>query len=135
MLKLYDKTDILKPLHILFRKSEIVETRTDISREDEYLQVSAYSPSKGTAYRPHIHLPITRTTEITQECWIVISGSVKVTYYDKNKNIIHTDTLGPGDCTITFRGGHTYEILEDDTVVYEIKTGPYFGQTVDKEFI
>ena len=32
-------------------------------------------------------------------------------------------------------GGHTYSILEDDTVIYEYKTGPYFGQTLDKEFI
>jgi hypothetical protein len=25
-------------------------------------------------------------------------------------------------------GGHTYQILEDDTIVYEYKTGPYEGQ-------
>ena len=30
-----------------------------------------------------------------------------------------------GDCSMTFEGGHTYTILEDDTVVYEYKTGPY----------
>ena len=34
-----------------------------------------------------------------------------------------------------FDGGHTYEILVDDTVVYEYKTGPYMGQAKDKEFI
>ena len=32
-------------------------------------------------------------------------------------------------------GGHTYEILESDTLVYEYKTGPYEGQKLDKEFI
>jgi hypothetical protein len=36
---------------------------------------------------------------------------------------------------MTFRGGHTYDILADDTVVHEYKTGPYYGQAVDKEFI
>ena len=36
---------------------------------------------------------------------------------------------------MTFQGGHTYEILEDDTIVYEYKTGPYKGQENDKVFI
>ena len=36
---------------------------------------------------------------------------------------------------MTFQGGHTYEILEEDTIVYEYKTGPYKGQANDKEFI
>ena len=30
---------------------------------------------------------------------------------------------------------HTYEILEDNTLVYEYKTGPYLGIKKDKEFI
>ena len=31
--------------------------------------------------------------------------------------------------------GHTYTILEDDTVVYEYKTGPYTGVENDKVFL
>ena len=49
--------------------------------------------------------------------------------------IIETPILEVGDCSMTFRGGHTYEILEDDTVVYEYKTGPYKGIENDKVFI
>ena len=40
-----------------------------------------------------------------------------------------------GDCSMTFEGGHTYTILEDDTVVYEYKTGPYHAQKMDKVFL
>ena len=36
---------------------------------------------------------------------------------------------------MTFEGGHTYTILEDETIVYEYKTGPYKGQENDKVFI
>jgi len=43
--------------------------------------------------------------------------------------------LRPGDASFTLYGGHTYEILEDDTIVYEYKTGPYEGQKLDKTFI
>jgi hypothetical protein len=55
--------------------------------------------------------------------------------YDIDDTIIHTPILHKGDCSITFYGGHTYEILEDNTVVYEYKTGPYYGLQNDKEFI
>ena len=39
------------------------------------------------------------------------------------------------DLSMTFRGGHNYEILENDTIVYEFKTGPYLGIEFDKKFI
>ena len=32
-------------------------------------------------------------------------------------------------------GGHTFEILEDDTIICEQKNGPYYGQELDKKFI
>jgi len=40
-----------------------------------------------------------------------------------------------GDCSITFCGGHNYMCLEDDTLIYEAKTGPYLGVEKDKTFI
>jgi len=49
--------------------------------------------------------------------------------------IIATPILYPGDASFTLEGGHTYEILEDNTLVYEYKTGPYEGQALDKKFI
>ena len=48
---------------------------------------------------------------------------------------LESHVLGPGDSSFTLEGGHTYEILADDTVVYEYKTGPYQGQSSDKEFL
>jgi len=35
---------------------------------------------------------------------------------------------------MTFEGGHTYEILEENTSIYEFKTGPYNGRENDKQF-
>ena len=36
---------------------------------------------------------------------------------------------------MTFQGGHNYEILEENTRVLEYKTGPYYGQKLDKVFV
>ena len=55
--------------------------------------------------------------------------------YDLDDTIIHEPILNPGDISMTFRGGHNYVALEEDTIVYEYKTGPYKGQENDKTFI
>ena len=72
---------------------------------------------------------------IAQESWVVIQGKVICTFYDIDNTIIATPTLNSGDSSFTLEGGHTYTILEDNTLVYEYKTGPYEGQALDKEFI
>mgnify|MGYP003674399210 FL=1 len=52
-----------------------------------------------------------------------------------NTTILATPILEAGDASFTLYGGHTYEILEENTIVYEYKTGPYEGQELDKRFL
>ena len=40
-----------------------------------------------------------------------------------------------GDVIILLRGGHGYDILDDDTEVLEIKNGPYVGSDLDRRRI
>lgn len=136
MKRIYSKVDPTKLLHIINRFEDI-ENRIDISPEEQFLQASAIKVDSGKSYRPHKHLvkAVLETETITQESWVVIQGCVKVTLYDLDDTVIATEVIGKGDSTITFAGGHGYEILEDNTVVYEYKTGPYRGQQLDKTFI
>ena len=91
---------------------------------------------KGKTFRPHKHIyKACPDSSIAQESWVVIKGRVKAILYDIDDTIIAEEIIEPGDCSITFEGGHNYEILEEETVVYEYKTGPYQGQKLDKEFI
>ena len=90
----------------------------------------------GHTFAPHRHLwKEGEDLCIAQESWVVIKGSVKCIFYDLNNIILKEIILYPGDCSVTLSGGHTYLILEDDTLVYEYKTGPYKGQKLDKQFI
>ena len=43
--------------------------------------------------------------------------------------------LGAGDCVVVFKAGHGFEVLEDNTILYEFKNGPYFGVEIDKTYI
>lgn len=136
MEKIYSKVDPTKLLHIIHRFSEI-DKRFDIVPENNFIQCSSFNLPKNTTFKPHKHIEKKRAYEkqLAQESWIVIRGSVKCIFYDLNDEIIATPTLFPGDASFTLYGGHNYEILEDDTVVYEYKTGPYEGQLLDKMFI
>tara|TARA_A100000172_G_scaffold79668_2_gene67262 strand:- start:3443 stop:3856 length:414 start_codon:yes stop_codon:yes gene_type:complete len=135
MKKIFSKVEKGLLLHAIHRYEDITEKRADISPEEEFLQVSTFRLKKDKTFRAHYHIENIKETNRTQESWVVIKGSVKVMLYDIDKRLISEEILKQGDCTVTFRGGHNYLCLEDDTVVYEYKTGPYQGQKLDKEFI
>jgi len=135
MKKIYSKVEPTTLLHIINRLNEI-DGRTDIAPENQFLQLATLKMEKGKTFKPHKHIWKSGEEKcIAQESWVVIKGSVKVIMYDLDDKVISTPILYPGDCSMTFQGGHNYEILEEDTVVYEYKTGPYKGVENDKEFI
>jgi len=107
--------------------------RHDASTVDEILQVSALSLAKNKVVKSHMHKPVVRGTIGTQEAWIVISGSIRAEIFDTNKDKISENILMSGDCVVLYRGGHSMQVLEDDTVIYEIKNGPYLGAENDSQ--
>jgi cupin fold WbuC family metalloprotein len=135
MLEFQSRLDNSVRLHRLVRREDICGARKDVCPPEEPLQMACLALGEGTAFRAHKHILQRRTTDIAQEAWIVIAGSVQVTYYDLDDSVLAVETLAPGDCSITFRGGHAYTALSEGTLVYECKTGPYQGQAKDKVFI
>ena len=136
MEKIYSKVDPLKLLHLIVRKEEITPGRQDIVPEENFIQCSILNMEKGKTFRPHKHIWKEKTRNvIAQESWVVIQGSVKCIFYDIDNTIIAEPILYPGDTSFTLEGGHNYFILEDNTLVYEYKTGPYEGQALDKTFL
>ena len=136
MEKIYSKVQPDKLLHMVVRKDEIKPGRVDIVSEENFIQCSMLNMEKGKTFKPHKHIWKERTCNvIAQESWIVIQGSVKCIFYDLDDTIIAEPILYPGDSSYTLEGGHNYLIMEDNTLVYEYKTGPYEGQAMDKTFL
>lgn len=135
--KIYSKVEKDLLLHIVFSPKQQELQREDIVPDDNFIQCSFLQMEKGKTFRPHKHIYKARTYEkqIAQESWMVVGGKVKCIFYDIDDTIVETVVLEPGDASFTLLGGHNYEILEDNTIVYEYKTGPYEGQQFDKEFI
>jgi len=133
---IYSKVDSSKLLHIIVRKRDIKLGRIDVVPEQEFIQCSILGMEKGKTFRPHKHIWKMRAGNvIAQESWVVVQGSVECTFYDLNDVVLIRQVLEAGDASFTLQGGHNYKILEDSTLVYEYKTGPYEGQQFDKTFI
>lgn len=133
---IHSKADPGVLLHIVVRKDDIKVGRQDVVAPEEFIQCSILNMERGKTFKPHKHIWKERAgSVIAQESWIVVQGSVKCLFFDLDDTLIATSTLHAGDASFTLQGGHTYEILEDSTLVYEYKTGPYEGQLLDKTFI
>ena len=125
-----------KTLHKVYKRSELTSERTELVDADNFIQCAYLRMDKGKTFRPHKHIWKEPSFDemIAQESWVVIRGCVKVYFYDTDMTLLETHILNAGDSSFTLEGGHTYEILEDSTIVYEYKTGPYEGQEKDKVF-
>jgi cupin fold WbuC family metalloprotein len=125
-----------KLLHMVCTPEDFTKERTDLVDANQFIQCSFLKMNEGKTFRPHKHIWKKPSFEemIAQESWVVIRGSVKVHFFDTEMQPLETHILNAGDASFTLEGGHTYEILEDYTLVYEYKTGPYEGQIRDKVF-
>ena len=135
MEKIFSKInpDIL--LSIVNRLEDITDKRRNLTPEKDYLQVACFKMNKGKTFKAHKHLEQEKITRITQESFVVFRGRVKAIIYDLDDTIIAEPFLNTGDCIITLYGGHSYLGLEEGTIIYEHKTGPYYGVDADKKMI
>lgn len=90
----------------------------------------------GTYVRPHRHR---RPSEINGfEFFLVIQGKIGMILFDENSRILQTESISANGttCGIELPEGtyHTLVALIPDTVILELKEGPYNPST-DKEFL
>lgn len=105
------------------------------SDDGDFVQLGVWRYDRGMRLQSHIHNEVRRETSRTQEVIFVRSGKVAASIFDEGGNFVERLELSPGDTLILLKGGHGYEILEDDTHVLEVKNGPYPGAEVDRRRI
>lgn len=101
--------------------------QTTFVTPDSYsMQVGFVVVPEGGAVQPHIHRPIERAIVGTSEFLLVRSGMCKVDIYNDRTELVDTVVLHPGDAILLVAGGHGFTMSED-TVLLEVKQGPYLG--------
>ncbi|MFB3885590.1 MAG: hypothetical protein ACE144_10210 [Thermodesulfobacteriota bacterium] len=90
-------------------------------------QVACMKHPQGHKIGAHVHNLVTRQVLYTQEVLLVRSGKVKIDLFSSNKEPIGSRILEKGDLILLCGGGHSFEMLEESSMV-EIKQGPYAGE-------
>jgi mannose-6-phosphate isomerase-like protein (cupin superfamily) len=76
---------------------------------------------------PHVHNPVSRDVQYTQEVLIIRKGKLRVDFYDNEQNYLESHILNGGDVILLASGGHGFEVLEELEMI-EVKQGPYLGE-------
>jgi hypothetical protein len=95
---------------------------------DSYSQQIGYmNRPAGYLIQPHVHNPVPREVQYTNEVLFIRSGRVRVNFYSEQQSYLCNRDLETGDIILLIRGGHGFEMLEAAEIV-EVKQGPYAGE-------
>lgn len=89
-------------------------------------------PAGGEVTR-HTHVPLERHIVGTSEVLLVREGRCLVDIYTDDHELVVTRELGQGDILLMINGGHGFRMTED-TVLFEVKQGPYIGLNEKERF-
>jgi hypothetical protein len=120
-----------RPLAYIIR-SELSPSETTFLTPPEFKQqVGFVVYAAGSEIARHVHLPLERRLVGTSEVIVVRSGRCVLDVYDDDHTLVATRELRAGDVMLMVGGGHGFRMMED-TVLLEVKQGPYTG-LVEKE--
>ncbi|MCA1647486.1 MAG: hypothetical protein LC797_19180 [Chloroflexi bacterium] len=106
---------------------------TFLTPDDCNLQVGHVVYPAGGEIARHVHLPIERHLVGSTEVLLIQRGRCEVDVYTDDRRLVATRQLQVGDILIAVHGGHGFRVLED-TILLEIKQGPYPGGTEKARF-
>jgi mannose-6-phosphate isomerase-like protein (cupin superfamily) len=103
------------------------------TRDEQSQQLGFMRHPTGTIIRPHIHNPVSREIQYTQEVLFIKSGKLRVDFYNTEQQYLYSRILGAGDVVLLATGGHGFEVLEEIRMI-EVKQGPYAGEADKTRF-
>lgn len=113
-------------------RSTVTPTKTNFVTPDEFYQQAGFIVYPAGGKIPsHVHKPIERHLVGTPETLFVRKGKMEVCFYNDSHELKAKCILQTGDVLMLVNGGHGFTMLED-TILLEIKQGPYTG-LVEKE--
>lgn len=117
----------------IVRGGEPPKTTTFITPPEVTLQVGHIVHPRGYEIARHGHRPEERHITGTAEVLLVQRGRCEMDVYDDWRRRLATRELCVGDIVILLGCGHGFRMLED-TVLLEVKQGPYPGPGEKEQF-
>jgi hypothetical protein len=120
-------------LAYLIRGAELPTATAFPVPASEPLQVGFVVYPAGGEVARHEHVPLERRLDKTCEVLVVRSGSCEIDLYDRERRLVATRALEPNDVILLVDGGHGLR-MNGDTVLLEVKQGPYTGFAEKERF-
>jgi len=120
-------------LAYIARHREFPESTRFLTPHDCNLQVGQVVYPGGSDIPRHMHLPVERHLSTTTEVLLVQRGRCEVDVFDAQRQLVASRELHAGDIVIAVGGGHGFRVFED-TVLLEVKQGPYPGGAEKERF-
>jgi len=115
-----------KLLACVVRRQVSPGATTFVTEPNLNLQVGFVVYPAGGEVQPHAHRPVDRHIVGTSEVLLVKRGRCVVDVYDDENRLVASPVLETGDLIVVLGYGHGCRMLED-TVLLEVKQGPYLG--------
>jgi mannose-6-phosphate isomerase-like protein (cupin superfamily) len=116
-------------------RAEFREPGVNFFTSDELSQQLAFMRHPaGKFIQPHVHNPVPRQVQFTQEVLFIRKGRLRVDFYDADQRYLESRILEPGDVILLIQGGHGFEVLEEVEMI-EVKQGPYVGEQDKTRFV
>lgn len=96
-------------------------------------QIGYMNRPRGYVIPPHVHQPVRREVQYTNEVLFIKSGRLRVDFYTDAQEYLESTILLAGDVVLLAQGGHGFEMLEPTEIV-EVKQGPYAGDNDKRRF-
>ena len=84
--------------------------------------------NKDEVIEKHFHPNQHRNIKNTSEVLVLLDGSIEVTIYDDNLELVASQIINSGDTVALMSGGHGLKLLEESKFI-EVKQGPYDEKT------
>lgn len=114
------------PLVYIIRAGFLPAETTFVTPAEFKQQVGFVVYPRGSEIARHAHRQIERHLTGTSEVLIVRKGRCEIDIYNDERLLVATRELHVGDTMLMVGGGHGFRMSED-TVLLEVKQGPYYG--------
>jgi len=121
------------PLCYLIRNDRLPSETTFFTPPEFKQQVGYVVYPAGGEIKRHVHRSIERKLLGTSEVLVVKKGHCLIDIYSDDHELVATRDLYQGDVMLMVGGGHGFRMIED-TVLLEIKQGPYTGLEEKQHF-
>lgn len=119
--------------YVIRSSAALPEATTFLTPYAANLQVGFVVKSPAEGVPRHDHKAIERRIVGTCEVLVVSKGSGEIDFFDEDRIYIRTESFERGDVLVMLAGGHALR-FDGDTVLLEIKQGPYPGVDEKERF-